>query len=386
MVRRVLVVDDDAMVLRGVAKVLSRAGYEVLTAVDVASALEYAEAAPIDAALVDYQLARESGMAVLSTLRQVQPRCVRILITGRSDSAVFVEAVNQGEVAKVLQKPFDGEKLLEGLDEAFHRAAFMIEVARTSGDEAAERDRQAVDEAIRPDLFAMALQPLYDMRTGTPRIFAYECLMRPKHGVLSSPYALLSAAERHERILDLGTLVLRVAGQILEQLPSVADGLPRLFVNLHPQQLADPQRLARDLSALRQPHRVTLEITEQASATRLDRWEESMKVIADGGYGTAVDDLGSGYSSLSILADLQPQFIKLDMSLVRNVHREPRKQRLVQLMTAFGEATGSLVVGEGVECEEEMQTLLDSGVPILQGFHFARPSEHYVPASRPALR
>ena len=111
-----------------------------------------------------------------------------------------------------------------------------------------------------------------------------------------------------------------------------------------------------------------------------------MKVIADGGYGTAVDDLGSGYSSLSILADLQPQFIKLDMSLVRNVHREPRKQRLVQLMTAFGEATGSLVVGEGVECEEEMQTLLDSGVPILQGFHFARPSEHYVPASRPALR
>ncbi|MCA9490203.1 MAG: EAL domain-containing protein, partial [Myxococcales bacterium] len=290
------------------------------------------------------------------------------------------------EVAKVLRKPFDREKLLVDLDEAFDRAAFMIEVARTSGDEAAERDRQALDEAIVSDMFGMALQPLYDLRQGTPRIFAYEALMRPKHGILSNPYALLTAAERHDRILDLGTLVLQVAGLILEQLPTAADGLPRLFVNLHPQQLADPQRLARDLAALRQPQRVTLEITEQASATRLDRWEESMKVITDGGYGTAVDDLGSGYSSLSILADLQPQFIKLDMSLVRNVHREPRKQRLVQLMTSFGDATGSLVVGEGVECEEEMRALLDNGVPILQGFYFGRPSEHYVPASRPSLR
>lgn len=386
MSRRILVVDDDGMVLRSVAKVLSRAGYDVLTAVDVDSALRHARSGHVDAAIVDYQLARESGLTVLSTLREVQPRCVRMLITGRTDSAVFVEAVNQGEVAMVLRKPFDSARLLQDLDEAFDRAQRVMEVARTTADEATERDRRTLDEAIRPEVLGMALQPLYDLRSGIPRVFAYECLMRPKGRALSNPYALLTAAERHDRILDLGTLVLHVAGLVLDQLPSADGELPRLFVNLHPQQLADPARLARDLVSLRQPGRVTLEITEQASATRLDRWEESMQVITAGGFGTAVDDLGSGYSSLSILADLQPQFIKLDMSLVRNVHKEPRKQRLVQLMTSFGEATGSLVVGEGVECEEEMRALLDNGVPILQGFHFGRPSEHYVPASLPSLR
>src|SRR5690349_14494022 len=70
--RRILVVDDDGLVLKSVAKVLSRAGYDVLTAVDVESALRHAEAVAIDAALVDYALSRETGLAVLSHLREVQ--------------------------------------------------------------------------------------------------------------------------------------------------------------------------------------------------------------------------------------------------------------------------------------------------------------------------
>src|SRR5690606_14204990 len=127
-----------------------------------------------------------------------------------------------------------------------------------------------------------------------------------------------------------------------------------LFVNLHPEQLGDPARLAADLEPLA-PHasRITLEITERSRLQDIARWDESVRLVGDAGFSVAVDDLGAGYSSLIMLADLQPQYIKLDMSLVRNLHEEPRKQRLVQLMVTFAEATQALAIAEGVESEDE---------------------------------
>lgn len=374
--RRILVVDDDGLVLRSVAKVLSRAGHDVLTAVDVESALRHAEAGPIDAALVDYQLARETGLTVLSRLREVQPRCVRVLLTGRSDPAMMVEAVNRGEVAKVVKKPFEGKDLIRELDEAFESAERMKKVAAEASGAEAEAERHALDRAIRLDQLGVALQPIFTFPSGAPvpTTFAYEALLRPKHPAFASPLALLHAAERHDRVLDVGGLVLLRARQLAGK---VGDPV-RLFVNLHPQQLGAPERLRRELEPFRPfASRVTFEITEQSSLQKLDRWEESIAVVRDVGCSVAVDDLGAGYSSLSILADLKPQFIKLDMSLVRNLHREPSKQRLVALMCAFGDATEARVIAEGVESDDELAALRECGVRLLQGYHFARPSERF---------
>ena len=95
-------------------------------------------------------------------------------------------------------------------------------------------------------------------------------------------------------------------------------------------------------------------------------------------FSIAVDDLGAGYNALSILADLQPRFIKIDMSMVRNVHEIPRKQRLVDLIVKFGEATGALVVAEGVETELEAEALRECGAHLLQGYYFGRPDLKFV--------
>lgn len=378
--RRILVVDDDALVLRGVQRALGRDGFEVHAAADLSEASALIATREFDAALVDYNLGRASGVDVLSLLLERQPRCVRLLITGRSDPTVIVDAVNRGEVVKVLRKPFPHEHLRAELDDAFE-AAERNRRLNQPVDLEAESELQALAEVLRPERLGMALQPLFDAASGLPALYAYECLLRPKHPKLFHPGLLIDAAVKHGRILDMGSLVLQHAASILRRLPPE----PMLFVNLHPQQLTDPQRLERDLQALGfAASRVILEITEQASTTSLARWEESMDVITRGGFRIAVDDLGAGYSSLSILADLQPQFIKLDMSLVRNVHKEPRKQRLVALMQSFGAATEARVVGEGIECAEEANALVDAGVEILQGFHFARPSELIVPLAPPA--
>lgn len=375
-------VDDNDIVLRSVAKVLSRAGYDVLTAVDVESALRHAEAGPIDAALVDYTLSRETGLTVLSHLRDLQPRCVRILFTGRSDPAIMVEAVNRGEVSKVIRKHQEHHDLLKELEEAFERAQRNQRLAAEELAHETEAERLALEETLRDQNLSLALQPIFDVGRAGPRPFAFEALLRPKHGKVNSPGVLISMAERHDRIPDIGSTVFRMARLVLAQLPQQH----LLFVNLHPLQLGHPDRLAQDLAHFDgQCGRLVLEITEQSQLQKLDRWEESIRLIDEAGCAIAVDDLGAGYSSLVILADLKPAYIKLDMSLVRNIHREPRKQRLVQLMRQFGDATDARTIAEGVESEAEMRALVDCGIRYLQGYHFARPSERFVGDWKKAL-
>ena len=147
-----------------------------------------------------------------------------------------------------------------------------------------------------------------------------------------------------------------------------------LFLNLHPSQLGHPEQLAEHLSELL-PHtdRIVLEITEREDLTTIQRWEESIALIRDRGFSVAIDDLGAGYSSLAMLADLEPQFMKLDMGLVRAVDRNARRRRIITLLQRFGDATGTRVIAEGVETVEEMRALRDCGVTLMQGFHFALP-------------
>ena len=112
------------------------------------------------------------------------------------------------------------------------------------------------------------------------------------------------------------------------------------------------------------------------------RWEESVELLTRRGFSVAIDDLGAGYNSLSMLADLLPQYIKIDMSLVRNIHLEPRKRRLILLMATFANATGGKLIGEGVENSEEARALIDCGVHLLQGYLYGKPAPHARPSSR----
>jgi EAL domain-containing protein (putative c-di-GMP-specific phosphodiesterase class I) len=91
------------------------------------------------------------------------------------------------------------------------------------------------------------------------------------------------------------------------------------------------------------------------------------------GFGLAVDDLGSGYSALSMLAELQPDFLKVDMSIVRDVDSDMHKRRLVDLLCSFAEATDSRVVAEGVETRGESIALEEAGVEMMQGYLFGVP-------------
>ena len=188
--------------------------------------------------------------------------------------------------------------------------------------------------------------------------------------MLSNPLKVIKAAEHCQMLHEVTEQVVQRAEVWHSTLPPV-----RLFINLHPDELRSPKALLASLAPLfPYSSRTILEITEHNQMTRNSDWEASITGLKERGFQLAVDDLGSGYNSLSVLAALQPAFIKIDMSIVRDVDSNPYKQRLIRILSQLGEGTGSEVLAEGVETEEELAVLLRSGVTLLQGYHLGRPS------------
>ena len=366
---RILAVDDDALVRRCIQRILRRQGHEVVEATHGAQALRLLQDRSFDIALVDYQLPQMDGIEVLQKLREVQPACLRMLITGQLDLPMVVGAVNRGEITRVIEKPFETKGLQEAVDELMRKREAMVDLIKVQDNAArTERRRQLVD-CLGSEAIQLALQPIFDAVTGAP--FAVEALLRSTHPVFRGPLDLLKAAEDLEMIPDLAEVVVDRARRWMPQLP---DGV-MLFMNLHPDELADPRGVALRLDALAPwSHRIVLEITERSSLDGVDAWEKSVQALTEMGFKVAVDDLGAGYSSLKVLAELQPSFIKVDMSIVRDVDKVPRKRRLVDLLARFAEATDALLVAEGVETEAEAVALRECGAHLLQGYLFAKPS------------
>jgi len=117
-----------------------------------------------------------------------------------------------------------------------------------------------------------------------------------------------------------------------------------------------------------------LEITERASLDQVKDVRARVAALREMGFRIAVDDLGAGYAGLTSFALLEPEIVKLDMTLVRDVHLSSTKQKLVRSMTQLAHDMGMMVVGEGVETVEERDSLIHLGCDLLQGFLFAKPN------------
>jgi EAL domain-containing protein (putative c-di-GMP-specific phosphodiesterase class I) len=364
----ILVVDDDPALRRTLSAMLVHAGHEVIGAADGETALELARERAIDIAFVDRQMEGLDGIAVLKRLRDMQPMCTRVLLSGALDLDTALEAINLGAATHVIEKPIGMEALNEVVANTMRERERMAEAYHDLERVHRSAARMRLLTLLASEDLQLALQPIVDASDRS--VTAYECLLRSADPVLSGPLSVLRAAEEHGLIGRLGEAVSLRAAAILARLP----GNIRLFINLHPMELADPEGLDERLRLLqRHAHRVTFEITERSSLADAHGWEKSIESIARRGFTIAVDDLGSGYSSLSVLAELQPRFIKIDMSIVRDIDRIPRKQRLFDLLCRFADATDTLVVAEGIETEAEAETITSCGAHLMQGYWFARP-------------
>jgi EAL domain-containing protein (putative c-di-GMP-specific phosphodiesterase class I) len=183
--------------------------------------------------------------------------------------------------------------------------------------------------------------------------------------------AVLEAAERSERLYDVGGLVRTKVGQALENAP--ADWA--FFVNLHPGDLRDPSLYLTDAPLSRFAERVVLEITERVSLETMPDVRDRIADLRKMGFRIALDDLGAGYAGLTSFVRLEPEFVKLDMSLVRDVHENAAKQKIIGSMVNLCHEMGKQIIAEGVESVAERDALTDLRCDFLQGYLFARPSK-----------
>lgn len=366
---RVLLVDDEAMILRLETTILERAGYEVETACDGHEGLGLAARRPFDVAIVDYDMPSVDGLDVLRELRELQPNCQRILCSGNLNLPVVMEAVNRGEISRVIQKPVTPHELLETVNDSIAARERANQLRERFRDALATSSRIAIEECLVGDQLQLALQPI--VRADDSSVVAYEGLIRSTHAILDTPIEVLRAAEEHGLLARLGLLVAGRAAEWLDRMPRPL----QLFLNMHPKELTDPEALTGRLDVLDgYANRVVAEITERTYMLDLESWSESVQLLTDRGFGIAVDDLGSGYNSLAVLAELQPRYIKVDMSIVRSVDRDPRKQRLIEMLARFASSTDALLIAEGIETPEEAKAIRECGTHLMQGYHFGYPS------------
>lgn len=148
-------------------------------------------------------------------------------------------------------------------------------------------------------------------------------------------------------------------------------------MNLHPQDLLDPDLNDENSALASMAGRVVLEITERVAITDVENARAKVLALRKCGFRIAVDDLGAGYTGLSSFALLEPEFVKLDMTLIRDIDALTVKQKLVKALASSCREMGLHVVAEGVETHAERDAAVNLGCDFLQGYLFARPGRAF---------
>jgi EAL domain-containing protein (putative c-di-GMP-specific phosphodiesterase class I) len=147
-----------------------------------------------------------------------------------------------------------------------------------------------------------------------------------------------------------------------------------LFLNLHTEDLLDSELISNASPLTAHAQRVVLEISERHSLARLPGITERLELLRQLGFRLALDDVGDGYAGLSSFTLLNPEFVKLDLALVRDLHQSALKRRLVRAVIGLCHDTGKLVVAEGVETPGEQAALEALGCDLLQGYLLGKPA------------
>jgi EAL domain-containing protein (putative c-di-GMP-specific phosphodiesterase class I) len=374
--KSVLIVDDEPSVLRMTRRVLEQRGYRVVACSTGQEALDQLDRETFDVMVSDVQMPGTGGLALLRAVRSRDLDIPVVLVTGNPDVASAAAAIEYGAF-QYLIKPVGNDRL----DEVVERAATIGRMARLKREYLDEfgsgvfpaGDRAGIDATLDRTLASlwMAFQPI--VRAADGSVFAQEALMRSNEPALPHPGAVLEAAERTGRLHDVGQ---RVRTQVEDAMGTAPDDWS-FFVNLHPQDLLDPALYLADAALTRASERVVLEITERASLDAMLDVRDRVAKLRELGFRIALDDLGAGYAGLTSFALLEPEFVKLDMSLVRDVHENATKQKVVGSMVGLCHDMGKQIIAEGVESRGERDVLVALGCDLLQGYFFAKPGKAF---------
>ncbi|MFD0698680.1 GGDEF domain-containing protein [Paenibacillus sp. GCM10027628] len=233
-------------------------------------------------------------------------------------------------------------------------------------------------EIIEQQSIYSVYQPIVSLQDGN--VFGYEALTRgPKGSIFHSPLEMFQFAEQQGELYILEKLAREKAiqGSILEHPQQL------LFINISSQVLYDPQFVpGKTLEILHKhglrPSNVVFEITERSSIEDFSLAKKILEHYRKQGYRIAIDDAGAGYSSLQAIAELQPDFIKIDRSLIESIHTNKVKEYILETFVTFAQKMNISLIAEGIEHTDELIKLSRLGVHYAQGYLLGRPAERPV--------
>jgi EAL domain-containing protein (putative c-di-GMP-specific phosphodiesterase class I) len=266
------------------------------------------------------------------------------------------------------------------------RVNAALEEAR-SYNERRERRRESswsgeLRQIIQTSAVDTVFQPVVDLRTRA--VLGYEAFARgPKNSLFEQPLTLFSLSSRFGVAADVDRICREAALRAL----TMTGGRGKVFLNALPISIGEQRWRRENLLKLLaevplEPKDLVLEFSERSADADPDGFVEALERLKESGFAVALDDIGTGYASQTILERIQPDFLKLDVSLVRNIHENLIKQELLSSLIRIAGRLGSTVIAEGVESQEEVTALLEAGARYGQGYLFAVPA----PASAAMLR
>src|SRR6478735_2156428 len=368
----ILLVDDEPAVARAYGRTLRLANYTVVTAADGHEAALAAREKSFDVIISDIAMPGMDGINLLRAVREHDLDVPFVIMTGGPAVDSAARAMEYGAL-RYLIKPVSPLVLDEVVTRAIrlHQMAKIkreaLEMFRLEGKHLGDRASLEARLGRAMETLWIAYQPIVSWSRRS--VFAYEALVRNEEPTLRSPPDLFEAAERLGRLQDLGRAVRDRVARTLDEQPTSA----LLFINLHAMELDDDSLISATAPLSRHAQRVVLEVTERAPLERIRDVTSRVAQLRGLGYRIAVDDLGAGYAGLTSFAHLEPEVVKVDMSLIRGIDRSPMKQKLLRSIISLCRDLDIQIIAEGVETETERDALVDVGGDLCQGYLFARP-------------
>ncbi len=218
-------------------------------------------------------------------------------------------------------------------------------------------------------------QPIVSLYNG--RIFGYETLIRgPRGALLRRPGQMFRVADKARVVawFDLACLEVCLEAAAHQHIRH------QLFINMDAEGLSAMAMQERPMAMRVRDHgvlpsSVVIEITERQMVQDFPRLIDEIKQLREDGFRIAIDDAGAGYSSLRAVAELRPDFVKIDRDLVKSIDVVGERRALLRALVQFAQSSGSAVVAEGAETREELTALIDLGISYCQGYVLGRPTD-----------
>jgi c-di-GMP phosphodiesterase Gmr len=239
------------------------------------------------------------------------------------------------------------------------------------------RVEQSLRLAILEKRFCCAFQPKVDIRTSEIKGIEALVRLRDDEGVIQAPGTFINLAVELGLIDELTHLVLAEIVKSIDSINETFGHDTTISINVAAKQAGNPEFMRPFAEAIEQtgfPKRFMIEVTEDAFVTKTLFQDEILPIFRNLGVGISIDDFGIGYSSLSALADITADEIKIDRSFITDIHKRPRSQGILRAIESLSEALGMTVIAEGIETYEEL-TYLQAATRIrhAQGYYFSKP-------------